>query len=107
MENEIIKEKVIEAIAKAERSVARYEKMLEPVTSKDAIGRVSRMNAINNKTIAYSQLETAKTKLANLQKVLDSVGTETFGLCVNCKKKIAIGRILVRPESVRCVKCAQ
>jgi len=81
--------------------------MGKPITALDAVGRVSRMNAINNKTIAVSKLPQEKQKLRNLHKVLSQIGTKDFGLCQKCHKPIAIGRILIRPESLLCVKCAK
>ncbi len=105
--DEEIKEMLTKEIAKTERAIKKYSEMARPVTSKDAIGRVSRMNAINNKTVLATPLNNAKVKLLGLNKVLTQVGTEKFGQCVRCKKPIALGRIIARPESLLCVNCAK
>ena len=105
--DEEIWEKLTKEIEKTERAIKKYNEMSKPVTSKDAIGRVSRMNAINNKTVLATPLNNAKVKLKSLTKVLAQVGTEKFGLCLKCKKPIALGRIIARPESLLCVNCAK
>ena len=81
--------------------------MTEPVPPDDAIGRVSRMDAINNKSVTEASLRKAQEKLKNLNHVLSKVGTEEFGRCVMCQGPIPVGRILIRPESLYCMKCAE
>jgi len=107
MTTEEITEKITKEIEKTERSIKKYKELAKPVTSKDAEGRVSRMNAINNKSIIEEPLNVAKIKLASLRKVYAKIGTPKFGLCLKCKEPIALGRILARPESLLCVKCAK
>jgi len=29
-----------------------------------------------------------------------------FGICIKCEEPISLGRMRIRPESVRCVECA-
>lgn len=107
MTPEEIKQKVLKEITKTEKVIERYKELAKPVTSSGAVGRVSRMNAINNKTVSYASLNNAKVKLSSLRKVLSQIGTKDFGLCLKCHKPIAVGRILIRPESLLCVKCAK
>lgn len=101
-----IKEKILSEIAKTEKKIIKYEELANPKISSDAVGRVSRMNAINNKTVRSIPLNNAKVKLINLKKVLSKIGTKEFGQCIKCHKPIALGRILIRPESLLCVKCS-
>jgi len=30
-----------------------------------------------------------------------------FGICIRCQQKIPYGRLMIRPESKYCVKCAE
>lgn len=104
---EEIEEKIVKEIAKTERAIKKLEALSKPLTATDSIGRVSRMNAINNDTVVAIPLSNAKTKLTSLNKVLSQIGTDEFGKCMNCQKPIALGRILFRPQSLLCVKCAR
>ncbi len=81
--------------------------MKKPITDDASTGRVSNMNMINNKSIALTKLPQEKNKLKALEKVLSKIGTKDFGICLKCGKPIALGRILIRPESLLCVNCAR
>ena len=107
IDTDIIKDKILKEIAKTEKVLAKSKELKKPQKSTEAVGRVSRMNDINNQAISFALENQSKLKLASLKKILSQVGTPAFGLCLKCKKKIAIGRILIRPESLLCVKCAR
>ncbi len=79
----------------------------KPVAPDVAIGRISRMDAINNKAVSESALRQAEEKLNKLNHVLSKVGSEDFGICIKCKTQIPVGRILIRPESMYRVNCAK
>ncbi|PKP47433.1 MAG: TraR/DksA family transcriptional regulator [Bacteroidetes bacterium HGW-Bacteroidetes-12] len=107
MTNEEIKQKIIDEISKTEKLIIEYQEMTKPVAPDVAIGRISRMDAINNKAVTESALRQAQEKLNKLKYVLSKIGSEDFGICMKCKTKIPVGRILIRPESMYCVNCAK
>jgi len=99
--------KIEEEITKTKETILEYKEMSKPVSLDSAIGRISRMDAINNKSITESALRQAEEKLSKLNLALDKVGKSDFGICIQCKQPIPLGRILLRPESTRCVNCAK
>lgn len=101
-----VKEKVVQEIDKTEKSIEDYRDMTKPIAPENAVGRISRMDAINNKSVAEAALRQAEVKLINLQNVLSSADGSDFGLCLKCQKPIPIGRILIMPQSRYCVNCA-
>jgi len=105
-EDELIS-KIEEEISVTERKIKDLRNLTKPISPSDAIGRVSRMDAINNKSVNENSLRQAEVKLSNLKRVLENVGTPNFGICVKCKNQILIGRILIRPQSLLCVNCAR
>ena len=107
MKKEEIKQNILDEIAKTEKLIAEYKELTKPVAPDDAIGRISRMDAINNKSVTEASLRQAEQKLLNLKRVLSRVGTSDFGICIKCGKPIPAGRILYRPESLNCVECAK
>lgn len=107
MTNEEIKQKIIDEIEKTEKLIIEYQEMTKPVAPDVAIGRISRMDAINNKAVTESALRQAQEKLNKLKYVLSNIGSEDFGICMKCKTQIPVGRILIRPESLYCVNCAK
>lgn len=107
MKEEEIKEKILSEIATTEQQIFNYKEMNKPVAPDVAIGRISRMDAINNKSITEASLQQAEHKLRSLRQVLSKVGSKDFGICIKCKQPIPIGRILIRPQSLHCVNCAR
>jgi len=106
-EKQDIKKRVQEEIRKTLKSVEDHKEITKPISPENAIGRISRMDAINNKSVAEAALRQAESKLKNLQLVLDSIDEQHFGICLKCKKPIPIGRILLMPHSRYCVNCAR
>jgi DnaK suppressor protein len=106
MTNEEIKQRIKEEISKTEKNIIDYQEMTKPVAPDVAIGRISRIDAINNKAVTELALRKAKEKLNKLNYVLTKVGSKDFGICIKCQIKIPIGRILIKPESLKCVNCA-
>ena len=107
MEQVDIKQTLLNEIAKTEKVIEEYKELTKPIAPDVAIGRISHMDAINNKSVTEASLRQAELKLKNLNRVLEQYGTDEFGRCLKCKAEIPIGRILFRPESLFCVKCAR
>ncbi|MEE3145467.1 MAG: TraR/DksA family transcriptional regulator [Bacteroidota bacterium] len=102
-----IKKRILEELKKTEELILDYKESTKPISPENAIGRVSRMDAINNKSVVEAALRKAEEKLNKLKLVLDRVNDADFGLCMRCGNPIPIGRILLMPQSRNCVRCAQ
>jgi DnaK suppressor protein len=107
MTNEELTKRIEAEIAKTKAQIEEYREMTKPVAPDVAIGRISRMDAINNKSVMEAALRQAEEKLNKLHYVLTKVGSPDFGICLKCKGQIPIGRILLKPESLYCVNCAK
>ena len=107
MEKDEIKQKIIEAILKTEGEIEELKELTKPIAPDDAIGRISRMDAINNRSVNEATLRQTERKLQSLKRVLSMYGTDDFGRCIKCRTQIPIERILFRPESLHCVNCAR
>ncbi|WP_431133267.1 TraR/DksA family transcriptional regulator [Psychroserpens mesophilus] len=106
MDKAQLKTTILDEISKTEASIIHYKELTKPIAPNDAIGRVSRMDAINNKAINEASLYQAENKLNTLKIVLSKLNDDDFGMCLKCKQVIPLGRILIRPESLLCVNCA-
>jgi DnaK suppressor protein len=106
MENDDLKQKILDEISKTEKRIIEYKELTEPIAPDVAIGRISRMDAINNKSVNEASLRQAEQKIISLKRVLDMYGSDDFGRCLKCKASIPAGRLLFRPESMYCVNCA-
>jgi len=102
----VIKIRIESEIEKTTKLISEYKDLVKPVAPENAIGRISRMDAINNKSVTEAALRKAKIKLENLRFALSKVNDEDFGLCYKCRQEIPLGRILIMPQSRTCVKCS-
>jgi DnaK suppressor protein len=107
MDHSDIENRIETEITKTEKLIVEYKEMTKPIAPDVAIGRISRMDAINNKSVTEASLRQAESKLLNLKRVFDKLGSPDFGLCLKCKQSIPLARILYRPESLYCVNCAK
>ena len=107
MEKSEIKTLIEKEINKTVQKISDYDDMSSPVSPDDAIGRVSRMDAINNKSVTEAALRQAKDKLSKLRHALHRVDEENFGRCKRCGNDIPIMRVVLMPQSPYCVKCAR
>ena len=101
-----IKTRIETEIRKTELQIEEYKELTRPIEPENAIGRISRMDAINNKSVTEAALRKARTKLEKLRIVLQKVNDEDFGICLKCIEAIPVGRILIMPQSQTCVKCS-
>jgi len=101
-----LKNKIEELIVKYEHDIKETEKMTQPVKPENSLGRISRMDAINNKSVMEASLRNKISKRNKLKFALTQLDNEGFGSCINCKKPINPARLMYMPESTKCVKCA-
>ncbi len=102
-----IKERIAVEVKATKAQVASLHELSRPIAPDNAVGRLSRMEAISTKGINQAALSNAKRKLARLQHALTQVDDPEFGVCYECGEAIPLGRILLMPESTMCVQCAE
>ncbi len=86
-------------------SINEYKELTKPISPENSIGRVSRMDAINNKAVMEESLRKLEAKYKKLKFIKTQTQNEDFGMCLKCKNEIPLGRIMIIPESRFCVKC--
>ncbi|MBT8304456.1 MAG: TraR/DksA C4-type zinc finger protein [Bacteroidia bacterium] len=97
---------MLEEIELTKKSIEKYRELTKPIAPENAIGRVSRMDAINNKSVNDAALKKAEQKLKNLKIALGNLDNDDFGICGKCHNPIPLGRILLVPQNRFCVNCA-
>ncbi|MGX9247007.1 TraR/DksA family transcriptional regulator [Sphingobacterium multivorum] len=106
-EKQTIKERIVDQIKKVESDIRELEELIKPVAPENAIGRVSRMDAINNKSVNEAALRQSIQRLLKLKYALQIIDTSMFGTCTRCGALIPYGRLKSMPESTKCQKCAR
>lgn len=92
-------------IEELKSDIEELVELTKPIPLDASIGRVSRMDAINNKTINESSLREKKKILQRLEKALEKSESKDFGKCTKCGKEIPFGRLEYMPHTTRCVNC--
>ena len=74
-----------------------------------AVGRLSRMDAIQQQKMAQAQRRRALVRLERVEGLLEAFDDPDvdFGCCRTCGDPIAFARLKARPDALFCVACAQ
>ena len=70
-----------------------------------SVGRVSRMGAIQQQSIALSTRRKTCLRLKRVQDALQALADNGYGFCEQCNELIAFERLLARPEANLCISC--
>lgn len=101
-----IRVEIEKRIEEAEQSIETLREQTKPVPPSVAIGRLTRMDAIQQKNMAEANLKSTEATINKLKKALENLDSPDFGICASCGKNIPLGRILAVPEAKICVQCA-
>ena len=72
----------------------------------NAIGRLTRMEAIQAQSISNAGKSRQGKRLLMIKSALEAIDNGSYGTCVSCRDTIPAGRLEIRPESRLCVQCA-
>ena len=89
------------------KDIATYRRLAKPVAPDNAIGRLTRMEAINSKSINEAALNKAQLALDKLERALSKIDHPDFGRCRECEERIPLARLMILPETDLCVQCAE
>lgn len=70
-----------------------------------AIGRLSRMDAIQQQQMAGAQQRRNQLRLKQLEAALERFEDDDYGWCARCELPIGYKRLKARPESPMCITC--
>ena len=71
-----------------------------------AVGRLSRMDALQHQAMAKAQQARRDTETLRLQAALARMADDEYGYCEDCGEDIARGRLVLDLAATRCVSCA-
>tara|TARA_R110002072_G_scaffold26877_9_gene88340 strand:- start:1862 stop:2200 length:339 start_codon:yes stop_codon:yes gene_type:complete len=106
-DKEKYRETLEKSMVKIRLEIEELEELTQPISPENAIGRVSRMDAINNKSVNESALRKKRQILIRMNHNLNNIDKVDFGKCLRCKNPIPIERLLFIPETNSCTPCAR
>lgn len=77
----------------------------KPVDLDEPIGRISRMDAIQQQQMARASREALLLRQKLVEAALNAVDHDRYGDCAVCEEPIGYGRLKARPEARLCVEC--
>ena len=104
---DVDKQKLRQLIAGELTSLEGHIKELEvrcqPISPDNAIGRLSRMEAIGEQGVQQMALDAARKRYSELKAAIDRMENDSdFGLCEQCDQAIPLARLMLMPESRFC-----
>lgn len=94
------------ALANLERSMVLTDDASRPVElDQTAVGRLSRMDSLQNQAMSSNLQDRERARLANILAALERIEKGTYGVCGECRGGIEYGRLLVFPEAATCAGC--
>ena len=105
-QKEYLKAKINEKLLVLKLDIESLREDTKPIPPDNSIGRISRMDAINNKSVAEEGLRKTLDKYGKLKESLTIIDSKDFGKCQKCNEEINFKRISFMPEIRRCIKCA-
>lgn len=106
LDKNALRDKITAELEKVSKDITDLEELTQPISPENAIGRISRMDAINNKSVNEASLRQARDKYKRLEEALSKIHEPDFGLCIRCGQPIPEGRIMLMPQARKCVRCA-
>lgn len=114
--NEIVwsNEQIVEIKRRLNNRIEEKHKERESLSSKlgaiapdNSLGRITRMDAINQQAMDKANFEKAKKQIQVLKKCLESLDSspQEFGFCRECEEPIEWQRLLLVPEGQKCLEC--
>jgi DnaK suppressor protein len=94
-------------ISSVQESIESLKQLTQPISPDNAIGRLSRLEAIGEKSVNEANLRKAELRLKLLGEAAKRVQTEDYGICQRCEEEIPVKRLEILPESAVCINCLQ
>ncbi len=105
-EKQMIKEKIENDIITLSEQIKDLETKVKPISPDCGLGRLTRLEAMGEQHVNNKVLDESRIRLTRLGNALQRIDKPMFGICIECEEPIGPGRMSVRPESVRCIECA-
>lgn len=104
-EKKLIEENILKLIEELEGEITEHNENSEIVEPNNAVGRLSRMEAIQAKSVNDATFNNKRKRLIRLKEALSKINSPHFGECNVCGENINYKRMLASPEANVCSDC--
>ncbi|MGI9590822.1 MAG: TraR/DksA family transcriptional regulator [Myxococcota bacterium] len=104
-EEERLRRDLLDLQVELAQQLASSDAAARPVDLDQPIGRVSRIDAIQQQSMAQANRRGAQLRLQQVRAALSRLDDGEYGACAQCGEPIGFARLRVRPETPFCVSC--
>lgn len=87
-------------------TIERSSDQTAAVKPDSAIGRLTRVDAVQAGYISEALRREMKAEMARIERALRSIDEGTFGMCRSCGAVLSDARLDAKPDATLCVQCA-
>ena len=94
-------------LARLEKSMKVTDEAMRTVElDQTAVGRLSRMDSLQNQSLSKGLREREVVRLSQIREALERIEGGSYGRCAVCSGPIPFERLFVFPEAPECTDCA-
>jgi DnaK suppressor protein len=97
---------ILDRKVEVDMRIADLEEITKPISPDKGLGRLTRLEAMQDKSVNEAALERMRDEQVALHNALLNIASPDFGSCENCRQPIAFERLEALPASTLCAKCA-
>lgn len=96
---------VLESMAAEVRRRLAAEEGSQPVAPDRAIGRLTRIDAMQAQQLALAIRRRQQQRLQRIEHALELIRRGEYGVCTRCGQDIDVARLDVAPDTFLCMPC--
>jgi len=105
-QTEALREQLVRLAAELEDNLRANASAADPVVlDQSSVGRLSRMDAMQQQAMAKATRQKAQLRLTQCKVALSAFGRDEYGLCRKCEEPIGYPRLSAKPEAPFCLEC--
>lgn len=103
---EYFRQRLLDEIAQLDVSMQEAQGAMSTVVlDQTSVGRVARMDAMQQQAMAQALHERMKVSHRRLQAALNRINAKTFGICCQCEEELDSQQLSKDPAAVFCLAC--
>lgn len=103
---EYFRERLLDEIARLNISMQEAQGAMATVElDQTSVGRVARMDAMQQQAMAQALHERMQVSHRRLQAALDRINAQTYGVCCQCEEELDAQQLKRDPATVLCLAC--
>jgi DnaK suppressor protein len=113
MQNALTPEQLGQIRCELQRTLSRLERNMKlngngrpPEIDQSAVGRLSRIEALQNQGFTQNLQERERVQLAQVMDALKRLEDGCYGVCTACRGPVGFERLMVFPEARHCTRCS-